>query len=410
MIAILKSKVLLIAKKEWYRFFSDRRMVISALILPGALLYFVYAFLAPIMINWIIGNDTKSNFYAINPPAVIQMLFEHSGINLIQIQDYEKEGILDSISQKNGNFLVIFPPEFDAKVTAYELDSLEEVPEIFLYYNSLSEGFIESFTKISTILSTYERSISKKFDINLSGGGDMANPNETGRHLLAAILPMFLLVFIYHGAIASTTEAITGEKEQGTLSTILITPITPMELVLGKIVGLGIESFLCGISGTLGILLSLPRFIASFNSNIGAEQDISSILKLDSINFNQYTVWDIMTLVLVLLSCSFFIVTLIGIVSINAKTAKEAQIILSPMTLIIMLIGLLGTLNNSVQNNICYNLIPIYNCLQSMSDIFNRVYTPLQILFTIGSNTFFSVFGTVILSRLFSNEKILSVT
>ena len=405
-----KSKIFLIFKKELDRFFGDRRMVISALVLPGVLLYLVYAFLAPNLVDLIMGGGAKSTVYAINTPAVVHTIFEYAGINLVQASDDEKEAILDGISQINGNFLLVFPPDFEEEAARFDIASGESAPEVRLYYNSLSDGFLQTFAAINAILNAYERSIARKFDINASGGGDMADASEIGRNFFASILPMFLLVFIFHAAVASVTESITGEKERGTLSTILITPIAPMELAAGKIFGLGVLSFLCGISGTLGILLSLPIFIESLNAQLLAEQDFSSFLTLDAISINQYGVLDIFVLIAVLLSCALFIAALIAIVSIHAKTAKEAQLVLSPMIIIIMLISIISALGNTGQREIFHYFIPIYNSVQSIDDIFNQSYTHLQILITIFSNVLIAAAGTLFLSRLFKSEKIISAS
>ena len=402
-------KILLISRKEWDRFFGDRRMVISALVLPGVLLYFVYAFLAPNMMSLIMGDGIESRVYAVNPPAVVRLLFEHAGIDLSLVCPDEKENILYGISQRSGNFLLFFPLDFEEKVALFDIASGQDAPEIHLYYNSSAQGFIHGFTGISAIISAYERSIARRFDVNLSGGGDMADPDEAGRNFLAAILPMFLLVLIYHAAIASATEAITGEKERGTLSTILITPITPMELATGKIFGLSVQSFLCGLSGTLGIMLSMPRFIESLNERIGMEQDFSSALRLDVISVSQYGILDIVALVIVLLSCALLLVMVISIVSIHAKTAKEAQMILSPMVIIIMLIGLLSALHTNEGAGFFFNLIPIYNSVQSIDGILNQRQEPLQVLATVLSNVSLAAIGTIVLSRLFRSERIMSV-
>jgi len=402
------NKTIQIIKKEWHRFFGDRRLVITALLLPGLLLYIIYAFLAPLMLNLFIGTGNKNVVYSINTSTVIQQFFDYADVDLITVNESEKETILEGISQKDGNFLLYFSPDFDNDVFAYNLFSGEKAPEIFLYYNSLSDGFLDSFTRINAILSAYEKSISKKFDINLSGGGDLAQSGDSGNHILAAILPMFLLVFIYHGAIASATEAITGEKERGALAAVLITPITPVELASGKIISLSIESFLCGISGTLGILLSVPRFMDSLASRLDSQQSVSSVTALGSIDINQYSISDIGFLLFVLLSCSFFIVTLIAIVSLNAKTVKEAQLTLSPLIIIIMLLGMLSTIGNISQENIFINLIPIYNSVQCMNQIFSRSYMPPQIIFTVISNIAFSFFGTLFLSKLYKNENIIA--
>jgi len=407
---IRNNKILLIARKELYRFLSDKRMVISALILPGMLLYCIYAFVAPTMVGLIMGTDIKSKVYIIHVPAVIQVLFEHSEINFAQIHYYEKENILDGISRGDGNFLLIFPPDFEERITAFEIASGEKAPEIRLYYNSLSEGFMLNFTIINTILNAYERSIARRFDINSSGTGDMADTSETGQNFLASIIPMFLIMFIFHAAIASVTEAITGEKERGTLSTILITPISPIELATGKIYGLSVQSFLCGISAALGILLALPRFVESLQDQINIEQDFSVFFQLNAINLHQYSFGDIITLIIVVLSCSLFIVTFVAIVSIHAKTAKEAQLILSPMIIIIMLIGLLSTLNNNEQREIFYSFIPIFNSVQCIDAIFHQRHVPIQVFGTVFANIFFTAAGTIILARLFKSEKIMSAS
>lgn len=405
----MKNKTLLVAKKEWDRFFGDPRMVISSLIFPGIFLYIIYAFVAPIMMDLVIGVNKKGTVFAVNPPPVIQLIFDHAGINLSLIQDSEKEIILEGIEQKDGNFLVVFPSYFEEKVSAYDVRSGETAPEIFLYYNSSSDSFIELYSKINTSLILYEKSVAKKFDINRSGGGDMAHDGKGKRHFLSAILPMFLIVFIFHGAMAASTAAITGEKEQGILATLLITPITAIELAVGKVFAISIDSFLCGISGALGILLSLPKFIESLNSKLNDTQGLSAITILGAINISQYTIVDLVVLTLVLLSGSCLIVTFIAIVSIYARTAKEAQMLLSPMIIIFMLISLFSAFNNSSGiKEFSYYAIPVYNSLQCLNDIFDKSYIFKHIALTIGSNLFLSAVGSFALSRLFKNEKIMA--
>jgi len=401
-------KINKIIKKELHRFFGDRRLVISALVLPGLLLYFVYAFLAPIMIGFFIGDGQKSIVYSINTSDVVQTFFGYAGIELVNIPESDNDNILEGIIKKDGNFLLYFPHGFDSDVLAYNINSGENAPEILFYYNSLSDGFLDSFSRITTILSAYEKSISKKFDINLSGGGDLASSSDSSNNFLISILPMFILVFIYHGAVATTTGSITGEKEHGSLVSVLITPITSLELATGKIVSLGIESLLCGISGTVGILLSIPRFLSNINSKFDSLGNASSFLSLSNISLFRYNIADYCFLLMVLLSCSFFVVTLISIISLYSKTVKEAQMTLSPMILIIMLLSMLSSISNISQNDIYLYLIPIINSVQCMNNIFNRSYLPLQLFLSTTSNISFSFFGTLLLSKMYQSERIIN--
>lgn len=403
----MQSKILLVAKKEWRRFFCDRRMVISALVFPCVLLYVIYSFFVPLIINISTGSDKNITVYTINTPFVIQNIFEQIGIEPAAIQEYEKEKIIEGITQINGNFLIEFPKNFIEDAEAYDVLSGEIAPQVLLYYNSLADGYMEVFSKILSALNIYEKSIAKKFDINETGGGDLAVAGASQRHLLALVLPVFLLVFIFHGAMAATTEAITGEKERGTFATIFITSITPLELSAGKILALGIQAFLCGISAAIGTTLALPRFIDSVTSMFASVQDLPMSLQINTISITQYSMLDIGLLILVLLSTSCFIVALIAIVSIHAKTTKEAQMLIYPVIIVFLFVSFLTTINNSAEKEMFHYLIPIYNSVQSLSELIGQSYTFLKTAVTIGINIFLGGIGCVTLSRLIKTEKIM---
>ena len=403
----MNNKTLLIAKKEWDRFFGDRRMVISALIFPGVLYYIVFAFFAPFIINMSMRPDGAVTVYAINPPDVIQMVFEQTGIELTLAYEDEKEKILKGIAQNSGNFLIVFPEDFIEEAFAFDAQSGEIAPEVFLYYNSLSEGHAGLYGIIVSSLFAFERSVARKFDINLTGGGDMAAAGAPGQFLFAMLLPMFLLLFIFHGAMATTTEGIAGEKERGTFATIFITSITPMELSAGKILGLGIESLLCGIFGALGVALALPRFIDSFASLFAVNQELSSMFEFGMTSIRQYSIGDFGILLLLLLATSCLIVTIIAIISIHAKTAKEAKLLITPMLIVILFIGSMNIFHDGGENAAHLYLIPIYNSVQSMGGIFSQNYSPANVAAAIGANIFLAALGCFVLSRLIKTEKIM---
>ncbi|MCL1992111.1 MAG: ABC transporter permease [Spirochaetes bacterium] len=410
---IEKNKTLLVMKKELYRFFSDKRMVIGALVFPGVLFYVIYAIIAPFIINISIGTAGQATVYIINPPAHIQMIFEYAEIDLVPVQENEKEAILEGIAGENGNFLIVFPEGFSEEARAFDTAAGEPAPEILLYYNSLAGSFAALYGRVLAGLNIYERSLTRKFDINRSGGGDLAARTAPEPNLLAMVLPIFFLVFIFHGAMSSTTEAITGEKERGTFATIFITSITPMELAAGKVLAIGIQSFLCGIFGALGIGLALPRFIESLGSILAIGLGQFQGLNISFSSMAQYSVADFGIMMLVLLSTSCFIVVVIAIVAIHAKTAKEAQILAAPILMFFLFLSLLNIIHNTGGSGgpktVQHYLFPVYNSLQSISDILNQAYTPANMAITIGINIFFVAIGCIVLSRLISTEKIMII-
>ena len=66
------------------------------------------------------------------------------------------------------------------------------------------------------------------------------------------MMPLLILVFLFSGCMAIAPESIAGEKERGTIATILVTPIRRSELALGKIFSLSIIALLSGLSSTVG--------------------------------------------------------------------------------------------------------------------------------------------------------------
>lgn len=73
------------------------------------------------------------------------------------------------------------------------------------------------------------------------------------------MLPMLLMLFLFSGCMAVAPESIAGEKERGTIATLLVTPMKRSDLAIGKILALALIALLSGISSALGTVLALPQ-------------------------------------------------------------------------------------------------------------------------------------------------------
>ena len=380
-------------------------MVINALIFPGVMFFLLYAFLMPRVITLLTRTTTQFSVYAINAPPVVQSLFEYGGMDIISVAASEEESIKKDIIGKTEAFLLIFPQDFEQQITSYDVHTGNPAPEIFIFFNSLARGFPEQYGKLIAVLDAWETSMVNKFDINRTNGGDLVEDEDKAGYFLSILLPVFLIIFMFHGAMAVTIGAITGEKERGTFAAILVAPISTRELSAGKILGLGIETFLCGVSGTLGIIFSMPRFINNLNIEFASFQNQAGKV---AVNFGFYSLTDYGALLLTLFSAAYLIVTVVALVSILAKTIREAQMLLTPIFIALMSLSVLSAVYGSSGFHDWYHyLIPFYNTIQILSGIFYRNYSFLQILPPILTNLFLSFIGMEMLARLFKNEKIM---
>ena len=167
---------------------------------------------------------------------------------------------------------------------------------------------------MAALLEGYETSLSNKFDVNPGDGTyDLATQADTAGTLMSSMMPMLLMIFLFSGCMAAAPESIAGEKERGTIATLLITPLRRRDLALGKICALSIIALLSGLSSTIGTLLSMPTLM-QMEGGVGAA----------------YTPVHYLALCLNALSQSLFIVACISLISAFAKTIKEAQTYVTP--------------------------------------------------------------------------------
>ena len=138
--------------------------------------------------------------------------------------------------------------------------------------------------------------------------------------------------------------------------------------------------------------------------------DISGLIgetENTGIETNVYGITEYLMLALVMLSTVLLIVTLVLIISAFAKSTKEAGTYITPLMIVVMLVGLSGMFTDGAKTELFYYLIPIYNSVQSMTGIFSFDILPSGMAASVASNIVYTGIGVFILTRMFNNEKIM---
>ena len=151
--------------------------------------------------------------------------------------------------------------------------------------------------------------MANKFDVN-SGDEeyDLASKEDSTGQIFSMMLPMLLMIFLFSGCMAIAPESIAGEKERGTIATLLVTPMKRGQLAMGKIISLGIIGLLSGISSFVGTMLSLPKLMGTESNAMDA---------------SVYSVTDYILLLLVILTTVLVLVGALAVISAFAKTVKD---------------------------------------------------------------------------------------
>ncbi|MCI8562042.1 MAG: ABC transporter permease, partial [Lachnospiraceae bacterium] len=190
--------------------------------------------------------------------------------------------------------------------------------------------------------------------------------------------------------LAVAPESIAGEKERGTIATLLVTPVKRSHIAIGKILALSIIALLSGASSTIGTVLSLPKLM-------GAAGDLDGSV---------YSVTDYLLLAVVILSTVMVFVTVLSLISAYAKSIKEAQSYATPVMIILMVVGITAMFGNGAKEELYYYCIPAYNSVQSMVRIFEFNVSAGTMLVTVVSNLAITLLGAFVLTKMFQSERI----
>ncbi|MDE7221214.1 MAG: ABC transporter permease [Oscillospiraceae bacterium] len=387
----MNSGVLTIMKKELARFFGDKRMVVSIL-LPGVLIYIAYCFMGSAMGSAFgVDEDYTPTIQAVNLPASMEALLPQTGFAIITGTDVE--AAQKAVTGQELDLLLVFPEGFDAAVAVYEASSGVPAPNVEIYYNSASTNSSFAYQGVSSLLEAYEAQLVNKFDVNMGGEGyDLATAEDTAGSFFAMMMPLLLMMFLYSGCAAVAPESIAGEKERGTIATMLITPIRRSDVALGKILALALISMISAASSTVGTVLALPKMMGSM---------------ADEVSASIYSVQDYLLLAAVIFSTVLVLVTLISLLSAFAKTIKEAQTYVMPVMLVVMGLGIVGMFGGSATQDLAHYCIPLYNSVQCMIGVFSFSVLPLGVAATVGVNAVATLLGIVVLAKMFNSEKII---
>lgn len=391
----MTNNTITVMKKELARFFGDRRLMITTVLLPGIMIYVVYSFLGSVMMKTILPEDAYvAKAYVVDMPDSVREELRELKVDWQQADREQLTQIRQKIQEKEVDGLVVFPADFDVAVDSYQAQSGETAPNVEIYYNSAETESAHFYSEVSEVLEEYETFLANKLDINAGDSVyyDCATSKDTTGQMFSMMMPLLLMMFLYSGCTSVAPESIAGEKERGTIATLLVTPMKRSSLALGKVFSLSIIALLAGCSSFIGTFAALPKMMGG---------------ELTGVDSSVYVPMDYVMLLLIILSTVMVLVSMIALVSAFAKSVKEAATTVSPFTIVVTFIGLSPMLSQGKEIPLHRYLIPVYNSVQCMNGIFSFSYHPMEIIVTVIVNLCAAgvlVFG---LTRAFQSEKVM---
>ena len=199
----------------------------------------------------------------------------------------------------------------------------------FLRYDAL--GIDEEALKPFEVI--YENSASEQQMIGELAGG---------------FLPYIFIAFGFMGCMYPAIDLFTGEKERGTIETLLSTPVHRWKILVGKMLVIILSGLMAAFSALLGLFLSIQYL------------DMVPDVKLTEVISTILTPTFIIKLFFLLLPLTIFFAGVMVPISVYTKTFKEAQSIIAPMNIVVILPAMVG-LFPGIELNIATACVPILN-------------------------------------------------
>lgn len=388
------SGIFILIKKELHRFFGDKRLVVTIVLLPGLMIYILYSLMGIVMRNELrVSSSYVYKVAVVNASERIINLLDTDRFKLEELTTSALEPALAEVAEGDTDLCLVFPEHFDEYLTeAEKLKASTAIPIIEVFYKSSSNSSMSAYTAFTQILAAYEESFFNVFEINTGGSEyDLAPKGEKTSRMLSMFMPLLTMMIMFSACAALAPDAIAGEKERGTLATVLLTPIKRHELVLSKLTALSILAFLSGVSSFSGIVFALPQIINS----------------ADDIAMNLYGINDYISLFVIVSVTIFLIIALLAILSTLATSIKEAGTMIAPFSIFIVVAGISSMISASSFDNRLFYIVPLVNSARALAAVFAHNTDSLNLLLTIFSNSIYTLAAIWLLSRLFQDERII---
>lgn len=390
----MKSNTWTIIKKEFARFFGDRQLLFTTVIMPGLLIYIIYSLMGSGIQSMVTeGANEVVTMRVENMPASMAPVFSAMDSSLVVVEQPVTEADIAMLEDNELNaVLVRFPDRFEEAVAGMQVADSGVLPNVEIYYNSTNNAASRVYMAVSATLGNIGRTFTVNVPQNEGQRFDQASDESIGAMIWGKILPMLIMMMLFSGVMAIAPSSIAGEKERGTIATLLVTPMKRSELALGKIVSLSAIALLSGISSFVGIALSLPKMVG-----MGEGVDLGF----------HYTTSDYVALLLVILASVLIMASAVSLLSALAKDVKNAGTMVTPFMLVVMLAGLLPMFQNGASENLAVYLIPFYNSIEVMTAVFSHELSWSAVIVTLASDVVYTGMAVWGLTRMFNSEKVM---
>lgn len=389
---------LIVFRKELRDMLRDKRSIRSMIIIP------VVAFPALFLIvGWTMsrlsGNANKEASTVMvhggdDSPKVLEALRGAEGIQIVPYQADARQ----EISDKKIRVLIEIPDGFDASVSSshpqevaidyFEGDMKSEFAKDKL--QKFFDDYRESLARAALAARGLPATLLEPFTVDAQ---NVAPPSKVGANILGGWIPYMIIILCFTGAMYPAMDLTAGEKERGTMETILTSPVSRTDLVIGKFLTVVLASVVTAILSLVSMGISFAWSKKTFLHGADVPQ----------MSIDPSAVAAVMFL---LLPVAVLFASVLLAVALLSKSYREAQTYVSPLIFVVIMPAIIGAMPG-VELNWKTALIPILNTSLVSKDVIAGNYHWGLIAAVFGMTCLYAAIGIAAAVRMFNREDVL---
>lgn len=351
-----KWQVLLV--KEIKHLFRDTKTIVQTVVLP--------TFITPLLIGgifWYFGSiateETKKTYEVSVYSSSESLLIEELG-NSERLQIYDEtsiEAVVEAVIQDKSEIGLVFEDSFSADLFS------NSSAELTIYSKDI-DTFSQAQSIILNIVDDYEDTVrtNRLEALNIDENyvnpitineEDLTTEEESAGSIFGALLAFFFVMYVISGAMYPAIDLGAGEKERGTMETLISTNISSVDIIIGKMLSVTSSAILTATFSMLGFAIPLVVIFLFYADSIN-----EYFFALLSAIVNPVALLGVFILIIPL---SVFVGAFLLAISVYAKTAKEAGLLLGNVLIVFLVPCYIPLINPGLELDFIGALIPCYN-------------------------------------------------
>lgn len=397
--------------KELKDSLRDRRTLISMIVVPTLLMPAIIFGVGIIMKKVVKKAQDEATALVIvggaDSPGVVAALKAEKKFKIVEsTMDYRK-----LVSEKRVRLAVEIPEGFEAAlkdgtaktVMLYhyegEMKSGMGVGEVDRFFRTLREKTVE--TRLA------DRGLSpdliKPFEIKRQ---NVAPPEKVGGNIIGGLVPYIIIILCFTGAMYPAIDLTAGEKERGTMETLLCSPVHRVNIVLGKFLMVMTASI---ATIALTLVSSAASLIVGGSMLMGKAAAAKAAGAAGGGGGGFMPVIDptgILGVFAMIAPVAMFFAALLLTISLFAKSYKEAQSYVSPLIIVVIMPAMMGMLPG-IELTAKTAFIPILNLSLVCKEMLSGVWHWNYIALIFGSTALYAAVAVALCVKMFNREDVI---